>query len=337
MAELGVKRLTELIGRVDLLQEVEGTGTKQQKLSLKTILTPVVAANGSGLFYRERNNPDDPGILNLKLIDRFETAVQNVTGGSADFPVRNTDRSVGARLSGAIAALHGNKGMAANPVEVRLNGAAGQSFGAWNAGGLHMRLTGDANDYVGKGMAGGKLVIRPPQGVAYKSHKAVIMGNTCLYGATGGRLYGAGLAGERFAVRNSGAKAVIEGIGDNGCEYMTGGIVTILGETGINFGAGMTGGFCYVLDEFSSFESRVNDELIELLSLEGRTVLVEHLRGIVNRHFEETGSSRAEEILEGFDDHYLAIFKLVKPRTTDVSALLGRRGHSARETLETAQ
>ncbi len=337
MAELGVKELTDLIGRVDLLQEVEGVGSKQQKLALQPILTPVIAASGSDLFYRERNNPDDPGILNLKLVDQFETVVQNVSGGSGDFSVRNTDRSVGARLSGTIAALHGNKGMAGTPVEIRLTGTAGQSFGAWNAGGLHMRLTGDANDYVGKGMAGGKLVIRPPQGVAYKSHKAVIMGNTCLYGATGGSLYGAGLAGERFAVRNSGAKAVIEGIGDNGCEYMTGGIVTILGETGINFGAGMTGGFCYVLDEFSSFESRVNDELIELLSLEGRTVLVEHLRGIVNRHFEETGSSRAEEILEGFDDHYLAIFKLVKPKTTDVSALLGRRGRSARETLETAQ
>jgi glutamate synthase (NADPH/NADH) large chain len=337
MAELGVKRLTDLIGRTDLLEEIEGVTVRQRKLVLKSILIPVVSPEKSGLFYREKNSPDDPGALNLKLVKQFETAVEKFAGGEAEFSIQNTDRSVGARLSGVIAAMYGNKGMAAQPIQIRLRGTAGQSFGAWNAGGLHMHLTGDANDYVGKGMAGGKLVICPPQGVSYKSHQAVIMGNTCLYGATGGRLYGAGLAGERFAVRNSGARAVVEGIGDNGCEYMTGGIVTILGETGINFGAGMTGGFCYVLDEYDSFTSKINGELIELLSLAGRTVLIEHLRGVVNRHFEETGSRRAEQILEGFNDHYLTLFKLVKPKTTEVSALLGRRGHSQKETLAIVQ
>ena len=199
-----------------------------------------------------------------------------------------------------------------------------------------MVLTGDANDYVGKGMAGGKLVIRPPLGVSYKSHKAVIIGNTCLYGATGGRLYAAGLAGERFAVRNSGARAVVEGIGDNGCEYMTGGMVTILGETGVNFGAGMTGGFAYVLDKSGDLESRVNPELVEVLSLETLAVLQEHLRGIINNHFQETGSSRAEHILTGFDEHYVDLFKLVKPKTSDVATLLGHRGNSPRETLAIA-
>jgi len=337
MAELGVKRLTDLIGRTDLLGEIGGINARQRKLVLKSIVAPVVSPAGSGLFYREKNTPDDPGALNLKLVKQFETAVEKLDGGEAEFVIRNTDRSVGARLSGVIAAKHGNKGMVHQPIQIRLRGTAGQSFGAWNAGGLHMHLTGDANDYVGKGMAGGKLVIYPPQGVSYKSHKAVIMGNTCLYGATGGRLYGAGLAGERFAVRNSGARVVIEGIGDNGCEYMTGGIVTILGETGINFGAGMTGGFCYVLDEYNSFTPKINSELIELLSLTGRTVLIEHLRGVVNRHFEETGSPRAEQILEGFNEHYLTLFKLVKPKTTDVSALLGRRGHSPKETLAIVQ
>ena len=225
-------------------------------------------------------------------------------GAKIEKEIRNYNRTVGAMLSAEISKKHGSTGLPAATVKVSFNGSAGQSFGAWNAGGLHMYLTGDANDYVGKGMAGGKLVICSPQGVSYKGHQAVIMGNTCLYGATGGRLYGAGLAGERFAVRNSGARAVVEGIGDNGCEYMTGGIVTILGETGINFGAGMTGGFCYVLDEYNSFTSKINGELIELLSLAGRTVLIEHLRGVINRHFEETGSPRAEQILEGFNDHY---------------------------------
>jgi glutamate synthase (NADPH/NADH) large chain len=161
----------------------------------------------------------------------------------------------------------------------------------------------------------------------------VIIGNTCLYGATGGRLYAAGCAGERFAVRNSGARAVVEGIGDNGCEYMTGGIVTILGETGVNFGAGMTGGFAYVLDESGSLLSRLNKELVELVNLEGKGVLQEHLRGIINRHYGETGSERAERIMTGFDEHYVFLFKVVKPKTSDISTLLGRRGHSPRETL----
>ena len=146
-------------------------------------------------------------------------------------------------------------------------------------------------------------------------------------------MYAAGKAGERFCVRNSGAEVVVEGIGDNGCEYMTGGIVTILGSTGVNFGAGMTGGFAYILDETETLESRVNPELVEVLSLEGRAILQEHLRGIINRHMEETGSRRAERILSGFDEHYVSLFKLVKPITSDVNSLLGRRGNSPRETL----
>jgi glutamate synthase (NADPH/NADH) large chain len=196
-----------------------------------------------------------------------------------------------------------------------------------------MVLTGDANDYVGKGMAGGKLVIRPPLGVAYKCHEAVIIGNTCLYGATGGWLFAAGRAGERFAVRNSGAKAVIEGIGDNGCEYMTGGVVTILGETGVNFGAGMTGGFAYVLDEFGALESRVNQELVDIITLEENAVLQEHLRGIINLHFLETGSEWAERLLTGFDGQYMSRFRLIKPKTSDIATLLGHRGTSPKETL----
>jgi glutamate synthase (NADPH/NADH) large chain len=333
MAGLGVKKLTDLIGRTDLLEEIEGITSKQKKLVLGDILESVPVPETSSLFFQEKNVPADPGRLNLKIEERFRSAVENSSGGGGSYAIANTDRAVGARLSGKIASLHGNNGMAHAPVHLLFNGTAGQSFGAWNAGGLNMVLTGDANDYVGKGMAGGKLVIRPPLGVAYRSHKAVILGNTCLYGATGGRLYAAGCAGERFAVRNSGAKAVVEGIGDNGCEYMTGGIVTVLGETGVNFGAGMTGGFAYVLDESGALGSRVNPELVELLSLENRGVLQEHLRGIVNRHFQETGSTWAERILTGFDEHYVGLFKLVKPKTSDVASLLGHRGNSPRETL----
>ncbi len=333
MAELGVRNLTDLIGRTDLLEEIDGLSGKISELNLAPILHNESAVEGGGLCYREPNIPGDAGELNLKLVRQFSLAVEERSGGSAAFRICNTDRAVGATLSGTIARKYGNKGMAHYPISVDFQGTAGQSFGAWNAGGLHLQLTGDANDYVGKGMAGGRIVVRPPMGVSYKTHKSVIIGNTCLYGATGGRLFAAGRAGERFAVRNSGAKAVVEGIGDNGCEYMTGGVVTILGDTGVNFGAGMTGGFAFVLDEAGDFESRINPELIEVLSLEGRAVLIEHLRGIIATHFELTGSLRAENILAAYDENYVKLFKLVKPKTTDVEVLLGRRGHVSEETL----
>lgn len=337
MAELGVSKLTDLIGRTDLLHELDGVTDKQKRLELAPLLESVEPPSTSGLFFSDPNIPDDKGTLNLKVAEQFRETVAAKSGGGGSFAIRNTDRSVGALLSGEIAQLHGNKDMSSDPINILFNGTAGQSFGAWNAGGLNMILTGDANDYVGKGMAGGKLVIRPPQGVSYKSHEAVIIGNTCLYGATGGRLYAAGKAGERFCVRNSGAKVVVEGIGDNGCEYMTGGIVTILGGTGVNFGAGMTGGFAYILDEKESLTSRVNPELVDVLNLDGRAVLQEHLRGIINRHMEETGSLRAERILSAFDEYYVSLFKLVKPKTSDVNSLLGRRGNSPRETLAVVQ
>jgi glutamate synthase (NADPH/NADH) large chain len=337
MAELGVARLTELIGRTDLLEIVEGQTVKQRKLELGALLETVECRDGGGLFFTQENRPADPGNLNLELVRHFDAAVHQCSGGSAAFSIKNTDRTVGGLLSGKIAARHGNQGMQAAPLTIHFNGTAGQSFGAWNAGGLHMVLTGDANDYVGKGMAGGKLVVRPPAGVSYRSHEAAILGNTCLYGATGGRLYAAGTAGERFAVRNSGARAVVEGVGDNGCEYMTGGIVTILGPIGVNFGAGMTGGFVYVYDEHDLAGSRVNPELVELVSLEGRPVLQEHLRGVISTHYLETGSTRAERILNGFDEHYVAFFKLIKPKSTDIASLLGRRGNSPEETLEVVQ
>ncbi len=333
MAELGVERLTDLIGRTDLLEEIPRFTQRQRKLVLHPILETVQPSENTGLFCRGNNTPADAGALNLAIEERFAGAVDTATGGGGSFTIHNTDRTVGARLSGRIAAVHGNREMEDKPLHLLFNGTAGQSFGAWNAGGLNMVLTGDANDYVGKGMAGGKLVIRPPLGVAFKSHKAVIIGNTCLYGATGGRLYAAGRAGERFAVRNSGAHAVVEGIGDNGCEYMTGGIVTILGETGVNFGAGMTGGFAYVLDESGALASRINSELVELLMLEGMAVLQEHLRGIIDAHSQETGSIWAEQILSGFDEYYLGHFKLVKPKTSDVATLLGHRGNRPEETL----
>jgi glutamate synthase (NADPH/NADH) large chain len=213
--------------------------------------------------------------------------------------------------------------MSGQPIVLRLTGSAGQSFGVWNAGGLHMHLEGDANDYVGKGMAGGKLVIAPPAGSRFKSHETAIMGNTCLYGATGGKLLAAGIAGERFAVRNSGAHAVVEGVGDHGCEYMTGGIVVVLGRTGINFGAGMTGGFACVLDFDNAFVDRANHELIDIHRL-----LPEHMAShrqfllmMLREYVAETSSTWGQEILENFRD-YVGKFWLVKPKASDLRSIL---------------
>ena len=226
--------------------------------------------------------------------------------------------------------------MTDNPIKVRFIGTAGQSFGVWNAGGLEMTLVGDANDYVGKGMTGGKLVIHPPTNISFDPHSSAIMGNTCLYGATGGKLFAAGRAGERFAVRNSGAVAVVEGMGDNGCEYMTGGIVAVLGSVGVNFGAGMTGGFAYLYDEHDDIENRVNSELVEIMSIEDKVILSEHLRGLINQHYEETGSEHALKLLTDFAEH-MQKFRLIKPKTSDVNNLLGHISRSSAELRVQAQ
>ena len=336
LARLGVENLTDIIGRVDLLTQIDGISAKQNKLDLSPIIAPVVAGENTALHQTEENTAFDEGQLNQKMLAAASDAVAHSSGGDYRFNIQNTDRSVGAALSGEIARHHGDQGMAASPITINLTGTAGQSFGVWNAGGLNLILTGDANDYAGKGMAGGKLTIKPPVGVEYLSHQTMIMGNTCLYGATGGKLFACGRSGERFAVRNSGCHAVVEGTGDHACEYMTGGIVTILGEIGVNFGAGMTGGFAYVLDEAGDLDVRLNKESIEMLDIADLTIHQEHLRGIINQHFEETGSLRAQEILQDFDK-YSPLFKLIKPTATDVKTLLGHRSRSSAELRVQAQ
>ena len=213
--------------------------------------------------------------------------------------------------------------MADNPLVLRLTGTAGQSFGVWNAGGLHLYLEGDANDYVGKGMAGGQLVIYPHRNSRFNSQEATIIGNTCLYGATGGRLYASGMAGERFAVRNSGATAVVEGVGDHGCEYMTGGVVVVLGSTGHNFGAGMTGGFAYVLDLKGQFAQGYNPELVDIHALDSRATQPHryHLQGLLADFVKETGSLWGQQILERFAS-LAGKFWLVKPKASPLETLL---------------
>ncbi|MEM0955024.1 MAG: glutamate synthase large subunit, partial [Pseudomonadota bacterium] len=326
MAALGVRSLDELIGRADLLSASSGETAKQSRLDLSPILYKDPSARDEPEFCKvPSNDPFDRGEKAEAMVEAVLPAIEAKLGGEWQFDVTNCDRSLGARLSGEIARRHGNTGMADAPVTLRLRGTAGQSFGVWNAGGLHMYLEGDSNDYVGKGMAGGKLVIYPPKGSRFESRNTAIIGNTCLYGATGGKLYAAGVAGERFAVRNSGAVAVVEAAGDHCCEYMTGGNVTVLGPTGHNFGAGMTGGFAYVLDEDRGFIDRYNSELVEIHRINTETFepYRHHLRATIQEFVDETGSEWGQTLLDDFTD-YVGKFWLVKPKAADLDRLLSR-------------
>jgi glutamate synthase (NADPH/NADH) large chain len=238
------------------------------------------------------------------------------------YKISNRDRSIGAKVSGFIASKYGERGVTQKQT-LNFQGSAGQSFGAWNANGLHLILQGDANDYVGKGMNGGKIVISNSSKYASHTMPTVLAGNTALYGATGGELYIGGTVGERFAVRNSGASAVIEGSGDHCCEYMTGGHVTVLGEVGSNFGAGMTGGFAYVLDTKRRFFDQCNRSLVNLERIvsEDMESHRKFLKQILSRHIRETRSQRAKTILDEFD-RYSPSFWLVSPAALNIQDLL---------------
>ena len=333
MAELGVEKLTDLIGRTDLLEIIEGKTAKQRGLDLSKLLYSPQVPVGSARYCTQTNEPFDKGRLNAEIVNEAQAALAHGGNGDMSFDISNLDRSVGASLSGIIAQQYGNRGKAGQNFNISLTGTAGQSLGVWLAGGVNIDLTGDANDYVGKGMAGGRIVIKPHNGVAFKAEDAAIAGNTCLYGATGGELFASGRAGERFGVRNSGALAVVEGIGDNGCEYMTGGVITVLGKTGINFGAGMTGGFAYVLDVDGHFTGRINPEMVEGLSITALPTHQEHLRGLIARHVELTHSRIGEQILANWDN-YVSKFILVKPKANDVNALLGHKRRTVMELRE---
>jgi glutamate synthase (NADPH/NADH) large chain len=324
MASMGVRTMAELIGHTEHLQILPGETAKQRKLDLKPLLA------NSGLVSDEpqycidpHNQPFDKGVLAEQMVKDMREAIDTKTGGQFAYSVFNYHRSIGARISGEIAKRWGNQGMNDAPLVVSLKGSVGQSFGVWNAGGLHLHLEGEANDYVAKGMAAGKIVLRPSPRAGFVARETIIMGNTCLYGATGGELYAAGVAGERFAVRNSGALAIVEGAGDHCCEYMTGGVVCVLGRTGVNFGAGFTGGFAYVLDMERDFVDRYNHELIDIhrVSPEGMGTHVQHLRGLIEQHVAETGSVWGEQILNDFRT-YIGKFWVVKPKAAAINTLL---------------
>ncbi|NGP53447.1 glutamate synthase large subunit [Thioalkalivibrio sp. XN8] len=324
LAALGARSVQELIGRSDLAEPRPGETPRQRRLDLRPLVDPGGLSAAEARYCTEaRNPPFDEGLLNERMVAECRGAIEERRGGTFFYEVKNFHRSIGARLSGEIARRYGNLGMAGDPVVIRMKGSAGQSFGVWNVGGLHLYLEGDANDYVGKGMAGGRLVIYPPTDSRFEARSAPIMGNTCLYGATGGQLFAAGTVGERFAVRNSGAVAVVEGCGDHGCEYMTGGVAVVLGRTGVNFGAGLTGGFAYVLDLERDFVDRYNHELIDIHRITPETMEahLHHLRELLEAHARETGSAWGREILDDFRS-YLPKFWLVKPKAADLESLI---------------
>jgi len=324
LASLGVRRLEDLIGHTEYLEIVAGATARQRKLDLSPLLSNAgLAAEKPQVCTTPSNAPFDKGELAERMVAAIAPAIESKSGGEFAFEIHNYNRSIGARLSGEIARRWGNYGMEDAPITVRLRGNAGQSFGVWNAGGLNLCLEGDANDYVGKGMAAGRIVLRPPLSARFRSCETVIMGNTCLYGATGGSLFAAGLAGERFAVRNSGTIAVIEGAGDHCCEYMTGGVVCVLGRTGINFGAGFTGGFAYVLDLERDFVDRYNHELIDISRIQPEAMQshLQHLQSLIEQHVAETGSVWGEEILGDFRS-YIGKFWVVKPKAASMDSLM---------------
>ena len=323
MAMVGVKRFDDLVGRTDLLEILEGETAKQKRLDLTPIVADEIGEDQPRYCVSPRNEPFDKAELAEQMVKDMLPAIEGKQGGEFSYEVKNIHRSIGARLSGEIAKRYGNEGMSDAPVTLKLHGSAGQSFGVWNAGGLHMHLEGDANDYVGKGMAGGQLVINPASCSQFETKDTTIIGNTCLYGATGGKLFAAGLAGERFGVRNSGALAVVEGVGDHGCEYMTGGVIVVLGQTGVNFGAGMTGGFSFVLDMENSFVDCYNHELVDIHRIVPETMKAyqDYLYSLIQEFVDETASPWGQHILDNYED-FVRRFWLVKPKAADLNSLL---------------
>jgi glutamate synthase domain-containing protein 3 len=312
MASLGIRRFDELVGQVELLERDPAVpGGKAARIDLYEVLrAPAVPSEAPRR--KLESGPAAPQTLDHGLIAEAAAALEHGEPVSLRRTIRNVDRTVGGLLSNAVVAAQGEVGLSEGTIEVELDGSAGQSFGAWLAPGITLTLHGEANDYAGKGLCGGIVAVRPFRTATPPAEAEVIVGNTVLYGATGGRAFFRGLAGERFAVRNSGAEAVVEGVGDHGCEYMTGGRVVVLGSTGRNFAAGMSGGIAYVLDPAGDFEERCNPGLVDIEALTDPDESAE-VRHLVAEHARRTGSSLAAGLLERWEER-LGEFRKVMPR-----------------------
>ncbi len=301
MASLGIRRLDDLIGRSDLLSPDEAIDHwKARGVDLSQILAFPELADGAPPLRVEPPPAVLEGNIDWDLVEASRPALDGGEPVAFSRTVRNVNRCVGGILSSHIAQRHGLEGLPDDTIRVDFDGTAGQSFGGWLAHGVTFTLHGDANDYTGKGLSGGTLVVRPPSSATYAAEENVAIGNVVLYGATSGKAFFRGLAGERFCVRNSGASAVVEGVGDHGCEYMTGGRAVILGRTGRNFAAGMSGGLAFVLDEDGTFRSRVNPTMLDQLEGLSETDAME-VHALIAEHVERTGSPVGQRVLDEWE------------------------------------
>jgi glutamate synthase (NADPH/NADH) large chain len=340
MAELGYRRFDEMVGQMQMLDKTEAISHwKGKGLDFSKLFYKPEAPGGVAIRHCEAQDHPIENILDRRLIAAAMPALEHGTPVRIEETIASVDRTAGAMLGGEVAKRYGHAGLPEDTIAISLTGTAGQSFGAWLAHGVSIDLVGEANDYVGKGLSGGRLVVRPPADGGFVPEESIIIGNTALYGAVIGECYFRGVAGERFAVRNSGAIAVVEGTGDHGCEYMTGGVVVVLGKTGRNFAAGMSGGVAYVLDEDDSFETRCNMSMVDLEPVEEEESIsrrdyhhagdletkgvveiladlgrhdADRLYQLIARHKSFTGSSRAAEILDNWEV-WLPKFRKVMP------------------------
>ena len=303
--------MNEMIGQSDRIKVVRPNkkNWKLRGLDFTELLAKPEPAFGTKLY---RCTEQEHGLekqIDNELIKKAAPALERGESVQIEMPVMNTNRTVGTMLSGEVARRYGEEGLPDATIQITMRGMAGQSFGTFLAKGIELKLYGQANDYVGKGLSGGRLIIRVPEDCTIEPTENIIIGNTCLYGATSGEAYFNGVAGERFAVRNSGARAVVEGVGDHGCEYMTGGRVVVLGKTGRNFAAGMSGGIAYVWDPKKAFRDCVNPEMVDLDPVDMDDA--EELRQMIEAHHEATDSERARTILENWDTELKSFVKVI--------------------------
>jgi glutamate synthase (NADPH/NADH) large chain len=311
LAEIGFTRFDDLVGRVDLLEIARPDDHwKASTVDVSSILhIPEQAKNREKRFSSTKR--ELPGqVLDLELIGKCAPALERKEKVNLQYGIRNTDRATGTMLSGRISSIYGLEGLPEDTIHLSFRGSAGQSFGAFLARGVTLRLEGDSNDYLGKGLSGGKIIVVTPEGSRFKPEENVIIGNTVLYGATSGEVYINGIAGERFCVRNSGAVAVVEGTGDHCCEYMTGGRTVVLGTTGRNFAAGMSGGIAYVLDLLGNFDYYCNMGMVEISLVEDLQDIRE-LSELIQKHHRYTGSQRAREVLDNWETYLPKFMKVI--------------------------
>jgi glutamate synthase (NADPH/NADH) large chain len=309
MAELGYRTINEMVGQVDALTMRENINHwKYKNLDLSDVLYKAPAEDGVSLYQTEVQDHLMSDVLDWKLLAVAQPAIDKQTKVSAHFPIKNTDRTTGTIVSNEITKVYKGIGLPDDTIHFKFQGTAGQSFGAFNTKGVTLELEGDANDYFGKGLSGAQLIVYPDKKATFVPEENIIIGNVALYGATSGIAFIRGKAGERFAVRNSGAQVVVEGVGDHGCEYMTGGTAVILGPTGRNFAAGMSGGIAYIYNVQNNFAAMCNAEMVDLDPVTGHDIPV--LQNLLQQHFDKTGSSVAKFILADFENQLKQFIKV---------------------------